>query len=71
MISEIEDSPLREIILERLQAIESTPITWQRLCELVYDPGKNYNCVSKWMRAVYKVLQVNLELDDSMDLDLE
>jgi hypothetical protein len=59
---------MKELILERLQVLPAAPITCQRLCELALQPEKNYTSLIKWMRGVYKVLQVNVD-NDAMDTD--
>ncbi|XP_016949114.3 serine/threonine-protein phosphatase 4 regulatory subunit 2-like [Drosophila biarmipes] len=46
-------------LLWRLDRIDETPYTFQRLCELLTEPQKHYSRIDKFMRAVEKVIVVH------------
>ncbi|KAG0233472.1 hypothetical protein BGW42_007429 [Actinomortierella wolfii] len=51
-------------ICELLAAFSSPPFTIQRICELLLDPTAHHTLVTKYLRAVEKVLNITSSIDE-------
>jgi len=49
---------MKKILIEKAMSFENVPFTFQRLCELLSNPSKNYTRCDKYMRALDKNMKV-------------
>jgi len=49
---------MKKILIEKAMSFENVPFTFQRLCELLNNPTKNYTRCDKYMRALDKNMKV-------------
>ncbi|XGW35019.1 hypothetical protein V3C99_018787, partial [Haemonchus contortus] len=55
-----EGRVLLDSISEKVLSFTDVPFTWRRFCELLYDPLRNYSDVSKYIRALSRVIDVQM-----------
>ncbi|KAK6060218.1 hypothetical protein COOONC_02122 [Cooperia oncophora] len=63
-----EGRALLDMIINKVLSFDDAPFTWRRFCELLYDPLRNYSNAMKYLRALCKVIDVQMTVKESQNL---
>ncbi|VDL66636.1 unnamed protein product [Nippostrongylus brasiliensis] len=66
-----ETRDLLKTVITKALSFNDLPFTWRRFCELLYDPLRHYSHPMKYLRALFRVINVETTLKESIALRRE